>query len=75
MNKNVSKALDNLTIKLDELLNELEKSDLNDNDKIEQAHVYYNVFKFIKKEDFEHNLSVLNNDAIKRKFNLHNLDL
>lgn len=75
MNKNVSKALDNLTIKLDELLNELEKSDLNDDDKTEQAHVYYNVFKFIKKEDFEHNLSVLNNDAIKRKFNLHNLDL
>ena len=75
MNKNVSKALDNLTIKLDELLNELEKSDLNDNDKIEQAHVYYNMFKFIKKEDFEHNLAVLNNDALKRKFNLHELDL
>lgn len=75
MTENTSKALDNLTIKLDELLNELENSDLNLDDKIEQAHVYYNVFKFIKKEDFEHNLAVMNNDILKRKFGLHDLDL
>lgn len=75
MNKNISKALDNLTLKLDELVNELENSDLSNEDKIEQAHVYYNVSKFIKKEDFEHNLAVMNNDALKRKFGLHDLDL
>jgi NADH:ubiquinone oxidoreductase subunit C len=75
MTENISKALDNLTIKLDELVEELEKSDLSQDDKIEQAHVYFNVLKFIKKENFEHNLAVLNNDAIKRKFNLHNLDI
>lgn len=75
MKPNVSKALDNLTIKLDELVDELEKSELSQDDKIEQAHVYYNILKFIKKEDFEHNLAVLNNDVVKRKFNLHDLDL
>lgn len=75
MTKNVSMALDNLTIKLDELVDELEKSDISANDKHEIAHVYYNVLQFIKKENFEHNLSVLNNDVVKRKFNLHDLDL
>lgn len=75
MNKNIEKALNNITIKLDELVQELENSDLNDDEKREQAHVYYNLFKFIKKEDFEHNLAVLNNDVVKRKFNLHQLDL
>lgn len=75
MNENISKALDNITIKLDELLDELEKADLNATDKHEIAHVYYNVLQFIKKENFEHNLAVLNNDVVKRKFNLHNLDI
>lgn len=73
MNKNISKALDNLTLKLDELVNELENLDLSNEDKIEQAHVYYNVFKFIKKENFEHNIAVLHNDFLKRKFNLRDL--
>lgn len=73
MNKNVEKALNNLTMKIDELINDLEKEGLNSEDRLEQAHVYYNVFKFIKKEDFEHNIAVLNNDSLKRKFNLKDL--
>lgn len=73
MNKNVEKALNNLTMKIDELINDLEKEGLNSKDRLEQAHVYYNVFKFIKKEDFEHNIAVLNNDSLKRKFNLKDL--
>ena len=73
MNKNVEKALNNLTIKIDELIDDLEKEGLNSKDRLEQAHVYYNVFKFIKKEDFEHNIAVLNNDSLKRKFNLKDL--
>lgn len=74
MDKNTEKALDNITIKIDELLTELEKSDISDDDKIEQAYVYYNIFKFIRKENFEHNLAVLNNDALKRKFGLTDLE-
>lgn len=73
MNKNVEKALNNLTIKIDELIDDLEKEGLNSKDRLEQAHVYYNVFKFIKKEDFEHNIAILNNDELKRKFNLRDL--
>lgn len=74
MDKNTEKALDNITIKIDELLTELEKSDISDDDKIKQAYVYYNIFKFIRKENFEHNLAVLNNDALKRKFGLTDLE-
>ena len=74
MNKNTEKALNNLIIKIDELIDDLEKNEeLSSGDRLEQAHVYYNVFKFIKKEDFEHNIAVLNNDALKRKFNLRDL--
>lgn len=74
MDRNTEKALDNITIKIDELLTELEKSDISDDDKIKQAYVYYNIFKFIRKENFEHNLAVLNNDALKRKFGLTDLE-
>ena len=74
MNKNVEKALNNLIIKIDELIDDLEKNEeLSSGDRLEQAQVYYNVFKFIKKENFEHNIAVLHNDFLKRKFNLRDL--
>lgn len=74
MNKNTEKALNNLIIKIDELIDDLEKNEeLSSGDRLEQAQVYYNVFKFIKKENFEHNISVLHNDFLKRKFNLRDL--
>lgn len=75
MDKNTEKALNNLIIKIDELINEMENEDLNSEEKISRASVYFNVFKFIKKEDYEHNIAVLDNDRIKRKFNIQDLDL
>lgn len=76
MTKTTQKALDNLIMKIDELLEELaQDKELNAQEKAEIGIVYHNVFNFIKREDYEHNLAVLNNDAIKRKFGLHDLDL
>jgi hypothetical protein len=76
MTKTTQKALDNIIMKIDELLEELaQDKELNTQEKAEIGIVYHNVFNFIKREDYEHNLAVLNNDAIKRKFNLHDLDI
>ena len=62
-------------MKIDELLSELEEDEeLNTDEKIEQGIVYRNVFNFIKREDYEHNLAVLNNDVLKRKFKLREDD-
>ena len=71
MDKNTEKAINNIIMKIDELINDLDNNEeINTEDKLEQAQVYYNMFKFIKREDYEHNLAVLNNDVLKRKFNL-----
>ena len=76
MTKNAEKALNNLIIKIDELVKDLEEDEiLNDDEKLELAYVYKNVFDFVKREDFEHNVSILNNDKLKREFNLRELDL
>ena len=77
MNKNTEKAINNVIMKIDELINDLDNNnEINTEDKLEQVQVYYNIFKFIKREDYEHNIAVLNNDVLKRKFNyLRDLDL
>lgn len=75
MNKNTEKAINNIIMKIDELLSELEENqELNSNEKMEQGMVYHNVFNFIKREDYEHNLAVLNNDVLKRRFKLRERD-
>ncbi len=75
MNKNTEKAINNIIMKIDELINDLENDEnLSTEDKLEQAQVYHNIFNFTKREEYEHNLAVLNNDLLKRRFKLRERD-
>ena len=74
MNKITEKALNNIIMKMDQLLDELEKNkELTTEEKAEIGCVYRNVFNFIKREDYDHNIGVLNNDRLKNQFKLREL--
>ena len=74
MDKITEKALNNVIMKIDQLLDELEKDkELTTEEKNQMGFVYRNVFNFVKREDYDHNIGVMNNDRLKNKFKLREI--
>lgn len=69
MNNNTKDAIYKLQQKINELVEELDKRDLDSQTKIDYASVYFNAYKFFKIQDYEHNIEVMNKDVKNRKFN------